>query len=71
MANTEEQDDDMDQQRIDELQTQYFRQKLATVDARRLKEALESLERNRRPDDEPEEPVRPKAPPPRRPPHDA
>ncbi len=58
----------MDQQRIDELQNQYFRQKLATVDAKRLKEAQEFLEHHRRPCSAAEEPVRPKAPAPHWPP---
>ena len=48
MMSTEEQENDVDQQRIDELQNQYFQQKLATVDAKRLKEAREFLEQNRR-----------------------
>lgn len=52
MTTAEEQDNDMDQQRIDELQNQYFRQKLATMDAERLQEAKEFLERTRRPSDE-------------------
>ena len=52
MTTAEEQENDVDQQRIDELQHQYFRQKLATVDAKRLKEAREFLEQNRRPSDE-------------------
>ncbi len=50
----------MDQQRIDELQNQYFREKLATVDAKRLKEARELLERNRLSAGAPVERVRPK-----------
>jgi hypothetical protein len=61
MTTTEEQENDVDQQRIDELQNQYFREKLATVDAKRLKEAIEFLEHNRRPSGESMERVRPKA----------
>ncbi len=61
MANVEDQQDDMDQQRIDDLQNQYFRDKLATVDAKRLQEAREYLERNHRPAAESAESVRPKA----------
>ncbi len=48
MATIEDQTNDMDQQRIDELQNQYFREKLATIDAKRLQEAREYLEHNRR-----------------------
>ncbi len=48
MADVEDQLNDMDQQRIDELQNQYFRAKLATIDAKRLQEARECLERSRR-----------------------
>ncbi len=52
MATIEDQTNDMDQQRIDELQNQYFQEKLATIDARRLQEAREYLEHNRRSTDE-------------------
>ncbi len=50
----------MDQQRIDELQNQYFRAKLATIDTKRLKEAREYLERSRQPSGKSDEPDRSK-----------
>ena len=62
MANVEDHENNMDQQRIDELQNQYFLDKLATVDVNRLKEARELLERHGRPSNESVERVRPKPP---------
>ncbi len=67
MANVEDQITDMDQHRIDELQNQYFRAKLATIDAKRVQQARESLERSGRSSSESAERARADATVPNRP----